>query len=53
MSEKQLERLKQDSKELDFYIRRMKKKGKVDLAYKLAKKQTYLNQTIVEQQMTQ
>ena len=53
MSEKQLERLKQDSKELDCYIRRMQKKGKTDLAYKLAKKQVYLNQTIVEQQMTQ
>jgi len=54
MSEKQLERLKQDSKELEFYIRRVTKKGRSDLAYKLKKKQAFLNQTIVEtQQMTQ
>lgn len=52
MSEKQLERLKKDSNELDFYIQRMRKKGRDDLVYKLAKKQTFLNQTIVEQ-MTQ
>ena len=53
MSEKQLERLKKDSSQLDYYIQKMKKKGKSDLVYKLAKKQEYLNQTIVEQQMTQ
>ncbi len=54
MSEKQLERLKQDSRELEFYIRRVTKKGRDDLAYKLRKKQAFLNQTIVDQQqMTQ
>lgn len=53
MSEKQLDRLKKDSHELDFYIQKMRKKGRDDLVYKLAKKQAYLNQTIVEQQMTQ
>jgi hypothetical protein len=54
MSEKQLERLKRDSQELDYYIQRMKKKGRDNLVYKLAKKQAYLNQTIVEQRtMTQ
>jgi phage shock protein A len=52
MSEKQLERLKKDSHELDHYIQRMRKKGRDDLAYKLIQKQAFLNQTIVEQ-MTQ
>lgn len=53
MSEKQLERLKQDSHELENYIQRLRKKGRDDLVYKLARKQAFLNQTIVEQQMTQ
>lgn len=54
MSERQLERLKRDSQELGYYIQRMKKKGRDNLVYKLAKKQDYLNQTIVEQKvMTQ
>jgi hypothetical protein len=52
MSEKQIERLKKDSSELDFYIRRLRKKGREDLVYKLSKKQAFLNQTI-EEQMTQ
>lgn len=46
--------MKQDSRELEFYIRRVTKKGRNDLAYKLKKKQAFLNQTIVDQQqMTQ
>ena len=53
MSEKQLDRLRKDSYELDHYIKRLRKKGRDDLVYKLAKKQAFLNQTIVEQQMTQ
>jgi hypothetical protein len=53
MSEKQLDRLRKDSYELDHYIQRLRKKGRDDLVYKLAKKQAFLNQTIVEQQMTQ
>lgn len=52
MSKHQIERLKQDSNELNFYIQRMKKKGRDDLVYKLAKKQAFLNQTI-EEQLTQ
>jgi hypothetical protein len=53
MSGIQIERLKRDSQELGYYIQRMKKKGRDNLVYKLAKKQEYLNQTIVEQLMTQ
>ena len=53
MSEKQLERLKRDSHELDHYIQRLKKKGRDDLVYKLSKKQAFLNQTSVDQQVTQ
>lgn len=52
MSKNQVERLKQDSNELNYYIQRMKKKGRDDLVYKLAKKQAFLNQTI-EEQLTQ
>lgn len=51
MSEKQLQRLKKDSYELDHYIQRLRKKGKDDLAYKLAKKQAFLEQTIVDSQL--
>lgn len=49
MSKNQIERLKQDSNELNYYIQRMKKKGRDDLVYKLGKKQAFLNQTIQEQ----
>lgn len=52
MSKNQIERLKQDSNELNYYIQRLKKKGRDDLVYKLAKKQAFLNQTI-EEQLTQ
>lgn len=52
MSEKQIQRLKKDCNELGYYIQRLRKKGRDDLVYKLAKKQAFLNQTI-EEQMTQ
>ncbi len=44
----QLERLIEDSKQLQHYIAKVKKKGKNDLASKLARKQQFLNQTIAE-----
>ena len=48
MPRNQIERLKNDSRELDNYIHRLKKKGRDNLAHKLAKKKTFLNQTIAE-----
>lgn len=44
----QLERLIQDSKQLEAYIAKVRKKGKSDLASKLSLKQQFLNQTIAE-----
>ena len=52
MTEKQIERLRKDSNELEYYIRRMQKKGRDDVVYKLSKKHAFLTQTI-EEQMTQ
>lgn len=46
MSKIQIERLRQDSKELSHYIARLQKHGNQDRAYKLAKKQAFLDQTI-------
>tara|TARA_A200000159_G_scaffold1951_1_gene2174 strand:+ start:4429 stop:4635 length:207 start_codon:yes stop_codon:yes gene_type:complete len=48
MPRNQIERLKNDSRELDNYIHRLKKKGRDNLAHKLSKKKTFLNQTIAE-----
>lgn len=48
MPRNQIERLKNDSRELDNYIHRLRKKGRTDLAHKLSKKQSFLNQTITE-----
>ena len=48
MPRNQIERLKNDSRELDNYIHRLRKKGRTDLAHKLSKKQSFLNQTIIE-----
>jgi len=48
MPRNQIERLKNDSRELDNYIHRLKKKGRDNLAHKLSTKQLYLNQTIAE-----
>lgn len=44
----QIERLKNDSRELDNYIYRLKKKGKIGLVAKLTRKRDFLNQTISE-----
>lgn len=48
MPRTQIERLKNDSRELDNYIHRLRKKGRTNLAHKLSKKQQFLNQTIAE-----
>ena len=48
MPRNQIERLKNDSRELDNYIHRLKKKGRDNLAHKLSLKKSYLNQTIAE-----
>ena len=45
--------MKNDSRELDQYIHRLKKKGRDNLAHKLSKKKTFLNQTIAEYEQTQ
>jgi phage shock protein A len=46
----QLERLKQDAKELENYINKVQQKGKTDLVNKLSRKRTYLNRVIAEYQ---
>lgn len=48
MPRTQLERLKNDSRELDNYIHRLRKKGRESLAHKLSAKKEFLNQTIAE-----
>jgi hypothetical protein len=48
MTRIQLERLKKDSQELGHFISKQKKKGNEDRAYKLAKKQQFLDNTIAE-----
>lgn len=48
MPRNQIERLKNDSRELDNYIHRLKEKGRDNLAHKLSIKKSYLNQTIAE-----
>jgi phage shock protein A len=48
MPRNQIERLKNDSRELDQYIHRLKRKGRDNLAHKLSAKKLYLNQTIAE-----
>lgn len=42
----QVERLKNDSRELDHYIYKLQKRGKQNLVVKLTKKRDFLNQTI-------
>ena len=42
----QIERLKKDQREALYYQRRLKKRGKDVLAYKMQKKIEYLNQQI-------
>ena len=48
MQYNQIERLKKDSRELDNYIYRLKKKGKNNLISKLKRKQQFLQQAIAE-----
>lgn len=42
----QLERLRKDSRELGHYIHKLHKRGKADIAYKVAKRQTFLDTAI-------
>lgn len=44
----QLERLRKDSRELGHYIHKLQKRGNSNKAYQLSKKQTYLENAIVE-----
>jgi hypothetical protein len=46
VSANQIERLKKDSRELGNYIHNLNKRGKVEAAYKMAKKQSFLNNAI-------
>ena len=42
----QIERLRKDSRELGHYIHKLQKRGKTDIAYKMAKTQTFLETAI-------
>jgi len=42
----QIERLKKDSRELGHYIHKLNKKGKAEAAYRLLKKQAFLDAAI-------
>jgi|TARA_R110000772_G_scaffold11781_2_gene36614 hypothetical protein len=42
----QIERLKKDSRELGHYIHKLNKKGKEEAAYKMIKKQAFLDAAI-------
>ena len=44
----QLERLIEDSKQLQAYINKVKSKGRKDLVTKLTRKQQFLNRVIAE-----
>jgi len=44
----QLERLKRDSKELGHYIHKLEKRGNVNKAHALAKKQDFLRSAILD-----
>lgn len=48
MPRNQIERLKNDSREIDNYIHRLRKKGRTNLAHKLSMKKELINQTIAE-----
>lgn len=48
MSRNQLERLKNDKRELSHQIRRLQKKGNDSKAHRLMVKESYLHQTIEE-----
>ena len=47
----QLERLRKDSRELGHYIHKLQKKGKADIAYKVAKRQTFLETAIKQAEL--
>ena len=42
----QVERLRKDSRELGHYINKLNKKGRTETAYKIAKKQAFLDAAI-------
>jgi hypothetical protein len=42
----QVERLKKDSRELGHYIHKLHKKGKQDIAHKIARRQSFLDDAI-------
>lgn len=44
----QLERLRKDSRELGHYIHKLQKKGKDDIAYKVSRRQSFLNDAITQ-----
>jgi len=46
MGETQIERLKKDSRDLGHYISKLNKKGRTEAAYKIAKKQAFLDAAI-------
>jgi len=44
----QIERLRKDQREAIYYQKKLKRKGKDDLAYKIGKKVAYMSQFIEE-----
>ena len=46
VNSQQLDRLRQDSRELSHYIHKLQKQGKEDIAYKVAKRQSFLDAAI-------
>lgn len=44
----QLERLRKDSRELGHYIHKLQKRGNSNKAYRLAKKQSFLDNSLFE-----
>lgn len=46
MVTQQVERLKKDSRDLGHYIHKLNKKGKTDAAFRMQKKQAFLNAAI-------
>ena len=42
----QIERLRKDSRELTSYARKLEQKGRADLAHKVSKKQSFIEQHI-------
>jgi hypothetical protein len=47
----QLERLKKDSQELGHYIHKLNKRGKADIAHKVAKRQLFLDTAISQAEL--